>query len=1277
MAKQSSRMYGIKVKEHANYYEYGSESDGGFITLYYNSGVWTVKAGKHNQHSASNIKWYRNVSGIGVEYDAGDTIVEFNDGDKVEFMVMEQHTDTTPYVNYMYDIYGNATEKIVNGTKDIFYRITPKPNSQYACKVYQYEDGMIKAEKEVTPEAIRYYKSAYSWLSDNPLLPVFNMLFDWHGTDPESGHLQMSFEAISNSNYIKYNGNFIQKGQTIREWQAVGFSEFKVEDETNKRSSSSLGTDVIPGVSLTKRIGGSKICDTVTKNKQTIFSDIYHDHKEAYYNNHYHKAMYLVYDNPGIDGCWPKKINNDIAITWADPFWFLVTNRAGIEYNGYTYEKHKLIKSWKGTDSVNLVLKKTTSRSVVSSNDSNYVKVIYDILALPDSEYVTVTKQSYFNGDYTDDDSAVIYQSDTPVDFYNIKFTYKASTNKWTIYSKCGYIKYGGRTYPKGRSILSFGTDEYDPEDPHPEIHLEITDETGKYIVEEVKTYYVKTPLSDQTLNYEVHTSSISKTVKVVKSKSGIEEPWVTVNFYDAMYSPYEVDDIAFKYYNSSQSWALYSNNNNLYYNGSNKKKGELLREWAYNEIVTISNISITHDDLDSVEVKVLTKTNGVNYTNKDLDVTIDWFDESDPDFHLAYSYSKNLWVLTAITACYCGGILFTKGQVIKQFQSKVNVDRFMMMFPHTVEGQTEYAEYYVDVIVDNVGGGMTTVNVELPRHHSESFTDKDISRGDDNTVTFTKQDAASLYGYIWQKEEGPPPPPPLPDYNIIIYLFYYTNSYLFRTLRLRYNGSELKVGILLSSSSSRMEVWANDIMQGRIYFISGSSSGMGKYTDNFGDTVTQIVRTSGLSETLNNCLPCKPFYAISSVYSGNTKYWSIVNKNTYLTYDLSWSTNCILIGHRHSINQDGRGQFISDIECGIEFLNPFADLYDYGNLYNVLTATIADIDQSFVGQFFINKETLEIVHENTMDPIMDSLYNEYYIDEGTLYPGQTEQYFTFLRIASDVIDRFDLKTPSGNGRHLNIPLKPFGQYNTNNIRWLRVDGYTDDTYTAQLFYPWYITHYAQRSGFNWNVYERYNRISDEYWAIVVNYKNGTAELIRNTGIRYGSQYDDVKTLNILYYNRYLFNNVYYSCLYDEENEKFKIYKENSLFDWEYVRDVSSQTICRAYRYAENYYTCIIHFKKNSDESSDSNTYVINQSLNQIDVYLDLFTFRQDPNYSYEYYMVTNTRKRTVTYLNTEYICIEIQGRNQSNQIIPLEIFFANPNFETSVSNFAILGSIY
>ena len=623
MAKQTSRMYGIKVKEKVNYYEFGAND--GFITLFYlsdiGSGAWQIKAGKHDgTNPKSDVEWWYN----GRQYSAGDTIETFNDGDIVTFHILESHVDITPYVNYMYDIYGNAGENIEYGNKEVFYRILPSPVSQYACKVYMFENGMVKSTKEFTSEDIVKYKQTYSQIVDNPLYPVYNMLFDLHGADPHSGYPQMSFQAISNSNYIKYNGNTISKNETIKTWQAIGFTGFEVKDDTNKYTAQKKTAEALPMVQLCKRIGGAFICQA-TKDKKNIFSDVFHDHKDVYYNGHYHKAMYLVYDNTGVDGCWKRNVGS-LVLTYAYPYWFLMSIKAGIEYGGRTYEARKLIRSWKPSDSVDMTLKEKESRAKENNKDIN--KVVYDITKTANIDSITVIMQEIDdNRQYTDLDTRTFTSAESPVTFHNIQF--KFETTKWTIISKCGYIRYNGRTYPNNRTILSFNLDE--------DVHIEIGDETNKYFVETEITYIVKTPNTDVSAIYSVHTSEMEKTLKLVKQIGDKEEPWVTVRFYEAMYIPVEYDDIAVRFDNTAMKWELYSNSDNLYHDGTNYKKGTLLSEWPYNVFAKIGNIVVTHENHEALEVTKIEKSNTNKVSNQNIDEDIGWHKADSIDFHISY----------------------------------------------------------------------------------------------------------------------------------------------------------------------------------------------------------------------------------------------------------------------------------------------------------------------------------------------------------------------------------------------------------------------------------------------------------------------------------------------------------------------------------------------------------------------------------------------------------------------------------------------------------------
>lgn len=864
MAKQTSRMYGIKVKEKVNYYEFGANDS--FITLFYlsdiGSGAWQIKAGKHDgTNPKSDVEWWYN----GSKYDPGDVIETFNDGDIVTLHILESHTDVTPYTNYMYDIFGNASENIQYGNKDVVYKVMPG-SSTYSCKVTKMENGITVSSKEFTSEDILQYKNSFSML-----YPVYNMKFDWHGMDPSSGYPQMSFQAISDSNYIKYNGNTKTKGETIKTWQAIGFTGFEVTDDTNKNTAQNSTADAVPSIHLCKRIGGAQIC-VANKDKKTIFSDVFYDHKDVYYNGHYHKAMFLVYDNPGVADCWKKKLDG-IALTYARPYWFLMTTRAGIEYNGRTYEARQLIRSWPPSDSVNMTLKETISRTkekvevdvydrfvyfiseqsrtdqividykqivptddgeggyyndyrdievkTISSVDEqpiNYKKlkfelnngswtiysksayiifngntyksgkalitfplqgavdiivydesdkyqtqyehIVYDVEQLENVDSVTVKKQivtqvqdeqDHSHKEYVDLDSTTFDSSSSTVRFQNIEF--RRNGTVWTIYSKCGYIKYNGRTYYNNRSILSFSVSEA--------IHIEIADESDKYIIKEAITYLVKTPDSDITVGYSLHTSETALTMKIVKTSGDKEEPWVTVNFYEAIYQPFMHDDISLMFDTKEMKWELYSNNDNLYYNGTNYAKGDKLGEWPYRQIVKIGNIIVTHENHDAIQISKTSLANGKLIKNEDVDEDIAWHNSESVDFHISYSYAKGIWVIKAVHDCWCDGIKYTEGQVIKQFKTKVYVEPFSILCQYQDDPESPiYTNIVYGLNVNITPDGVTTITIDSAGHNSATYSDKDISHGQSVDLIVTKQDARSMYGYIWQKEETPPPGP-------------------------------------------------------------------------------------------------------------------------------------------------------------------------------------------------------------------------------------------------------------------------------------------------------------------------------------------------------------------------------------------------------------------------------------------------------------------------------------------------------------------------------------
>ena len=256
---QPSRMYGIKVKEHISYTDFGD------IKLSFNNGMWTVTSlYEHN--------WFN-----GREYPKYAEIISFNEGDEVTYNIMAQYTqeETEEYLNYMYTIIGNAEENVHYGNMEVKYRIiTDKTDPSFYGKVevHEYENGIIKAKKDFTYKDINEYKKVYG---EDSQYRVFNLIFEYDGTNPPPGHQEMSFRCISNSSYIKYNGQTYDINFVVRTWSATSFEDFEIIDETNKHQAQGRGKDACPLVMVTKRKGSAKL-DSVMKDRNTIQSDIYY-----------------------------------------------------------------------------------------------------------------------------------------------------------------------------------------------------------------------------------------------------------------------------------------------------------------------------------------------------------------------------------------------------------------------------------------------------------------------------------------------------------------------------------------------------------------------------------------------------------------------------------------------------------------------------------------------------------------------------------------------------------------------------------------------------------------------------------------------------------------------------------------------------------------------------------------------------------------------------------------------------------------------------------------
>ena len=1131
-----------------------------------------------------------------------------------------------------------------------------------------------------------------------------------------------------------------------------------------------------------------------TYDKDTVCTDILHTHVSVYYNGKWHKAMYLVYDNASIAGCWMKKVGS-LAITYAYPYWFLMCTKAGLKQGDRTYAARELIRSWSQDDYINLAFKEYKIRSktklgkgsyekgeylvktipsedsievnfivngkienkdtiilgisdvpydfyniridydtnnwslisinghisynkhnykkdtvicsfskdeqvtvtLIDNNDryekqqelnNDYEETVYDIVGLPDSAYLTVKNQTVvqeLNPEtgrtekvYIDFDEKEMNQSDTmPVDFYNIRFIYTSIDNKWTIYSLCDYIKYGGRTYTKNKPILSFGTDEYDPEDPHPEIHLEIKDETEKYEIESTTTYTVKS-VQVGSVSYKLWTVTIDKSLKIEKTVDTTIEPWISLRYYEAMYEPVVIDDLILEFSNVDMKWYLKSNNDNLYCAGTNYQKGKLITYWDYDYIQNLKYITVLSSSSEyGIELKKLT-SGDVPYISEDID---EIYDEG---LKICYSASKGLWEIISVNdETYHDGLQFLEGQVIVSFKDRTILDQFTILVSKEAEGEETFDNvlYTCYTGVDLING-VTTLTV-----NGMSWANKTATEANKSTIV-TKDSAKSMYGYIWQKEEGPPPPPPIIYYNIMVYINYYSGSgsrYNYRTFKLLYNGSGLYVDIIVSTNYSSSSYQLYGTINNRIFFRHPSN--LGAYTDNFAETnLIQISNSMG-STCYNNILPCLPWDYISDIdYTTGYKCYKVFNKDLYLTYELkraSAEDPYKLIAHKYMIGVNGNCSYISDIESNLPISSGVARLSFFGNSINYIRSTSLS-PKEIRSQTLINADDLSVIADNPLDSILDSLYSEYCHDEGELYPGQTESYSTFLRFHTNGgtigtgSGNILVDAPSSETNHLQIGFSP-GTYPSvmwDNVEW--IDSFIYGDYAATLCHPLYCYHYAERRGFRWEVYERDQVISNNWWALILNYKTGSVSLSRDTGINYYYQQDNnkFKELQLLYFNRYSFDGEYYSINYDEENDRFQIYNQISIFSFEYVKDVPTSIICKAFRYASDEdWFCTIHFQKYSDDMSvTSNYYIVDDNAHMINVYVDLFKFHTNPNDYGRVIIHENLKTNEVSYTNNaKYLCYDIRG----SEYKPLLIFFSSPYFETSVTTFAVLGSVY
>ena len=733
MSKQTSQMYGIKVKETINYAEMGD------IALYYEDALWTVKSN------------FENVWRDGVHYDKGDTIVTFQDGEVATFTMMGQHTDVSPYINKLYNVYSNASENPQAGNISVEYRVTNSDRSHggyseiYEIVIFKLVNGLIQDRKYISSEDVRKYKMT----CDKPV-PAWNLTVDWNYTNPQSGYPMKSWVIRSNSNYIKYEEQYYKVGEDLDVFECNDPILMEIVDETQQHETKKKVGEP-PLVVVTERVDGGKPTSW-SWNRENIVHDVLHTHKDVYYNGHRHKAMYLLYSKTSIAGAY--KTVKSLAFAWADPYWFLVTNAEGMEYNGQILKKGQLVKAWSPGDSLNLYIKKDTAVRKPKT-DVPYDNITYELLATGDTN-VTVIR--LVNDEEPPDSRVVVSTSDSPKVCWGIEL--RVEGPNWTIYSKNNFIKYNGRTYKKNKSILSFGLDE--------ELHIEIKDEENKYYIKSSMTYHVTNEAAD-SVNYKVRTSKIDRNIIIEKSVNGNEEPWVRVNTYDAIITPYDYEDLSLEFNTVNRSWVLRALSDNVYSDGVKYDTNETIAEWPYTDIKELNHIEALKDSEENIKV-------AVNVTGVSTEFGQD-FDEFVPDdykdFEILHSSTKALWkILSNTDDAWSSGINYRKGDVILEVPDKTFVDPFTVSVRYYDETQHAYSyRTYSISLTYNALENKTNLIIDPSRGNPIAFNDKTVNEG--AIYSITKQNAKSMYGYIWKRDmPGPGPTPPETSFWHVIPVF-------------------------------------------------------------------------------------------------------------------------------------------------------------------------------------------------------------------------------------------------------------------------------------------------------------------------------------------------------------------------------------------------------------------------------------------------------------------------------------------------------------------------
>lgn len=743
LQEQTSRMYGIKYKKTNMYRVYGDDVNDD-IRLEFDkpNKRWIVT-------SLNNNLWYN-----GKNYTRNQVVKSFNEGDGVIIKMMVQHTieGSNLYDNYLYDVVGDQDSEIKYGATDIKYRvITNNIRLEAGLKVIKYENNLITETRTFTSQKIAKFKE---WYGEEARYKVFNLVFDLN---------EGNWLCFSKSDYITYDNHPYQTNELIRSWSTRGTDvDFEIQDDCDKHRAKSFSKDTYPSVTVTTRIHESKVSDTVNRNN--IVTNIAFDHKDAYYNGKHHKAMYLVYEDASVQGCWAKTFGKPkmLAITYAHPYWFLMTLKDGLVVNGVWKEAKSLLKVWKdGEEQIDITGSYTKYKRIPKAKNEKYDKIVYDILMSELDHSITVTK--LFNNEAKN--SRTITSADVRVKFENIEFV--LSGQMWTIYSKCDFISYDSHTYRKDEPVLDFPIDDH--------FHIQINDNTNAYMVEDIFHYTAKSETLFST-TYRVWTSEIDRTIKIEKTCNNEVEPWETIRAYDVTYNTQYCDDlmIDFDYY--SKKWCLASNSDTLYNEGVNVKKGEKIAEWNYYDNIKLDYITVSESNLSAVRLtQILINSTGKEYDTEDIDEPI-LYNETEM-LKVCYSCTKGEWEVKSLNDyAWKGGVNYTTGMTILEFKDKAVFADTTIMFQLPEDGTIYDIDTHQPVNVINVMytlyttydilHDITTLNVEQAGGSGVQFSSK-VDKTN-LSLLVDKEKGKSMYGYIWQRAAGPGPVPTQSRYLIV-----------------------------------------------------------------------------------------------------------------------------------------------------------------------------------------------------------------------------------------------------------------------------------------------------------------------------------------------------------------------------------------------------------------------------------------------------------------------------------------------------------------------------